>query len=66
MVHSTFTSLSSPGDVKLPRRSAYSLFAEILDCGSISDVYNCPFGTRLRSLNLTSLLKGKVNQLYSA
>lgn len=62
----TFTSLSDPGDLELLRRSACSLFAEILDCGSISAVDNWPFGTRLRSLNLSSFHKGKANQLYSA
>lgn len=65
-IDSTFTSLSDPGDAELLRCSARSFFAEILDCGSISAVDNWLFVTRLRSLNLNSLHKGKANQLYSA
>lgn len=58
MACSTFTSLSVPGGVELIRHSACSLFAEILDRGSISPVDNWSFGTRLKSLNLNSLRKG--------
>lgn len=45
MVYSTFPCLNDPGDLELLRRSDHSLFAEILDYGSISVVDNGPFGS---------------------